>query len=154
MLCPMCAATVPVQRKECDACGVVLTEYAAVWYLPDLLYNEGVAALGGSRYAEAATLFAQVCGLRDDLDARRAWAHACSELGRHEEAVGILYDGLHKLDCPELEEQYARALLALRGEQKGPSPGGPQPVGTEPRGPVRPGAVRAKTSRSSRKRHR
>jgi hypothetical protein len=114
MICPVCATAVPVQERHCPACRVGLAEYAAVWYLPDQLFNEGVVHLRRGDAAAAATLFAQVCWFRpDDVAARRAWAHACSLLGRHEEAALLLGEAMDAAPSPDLEQQYAEALAAL-----------------------------------------
>ncbi|MDX5398109.1 MAG: hypothetical protein LPK92_00040 [Actinomycetes bacterium] len=110
----MCATAVPVQERDCPGCHTGLAEYAAVWYLPDQLFNEGVVHLRRGDAAAAATLFAQVCWFRpDDVAARRAWAHACSVLGRHEEAALLLGEVMERAPGPDVEEQYAEALAAL-----------------------------------------
>lgn len=153
MICPVCATTVPVQDRDCPACRVGLAEYAAIWYLPDQLFNEGVVQLRRGDATAAATLFAQVCWFRpDDVDARRAWAHACSMLGRHEEAVLILGDAMERAPNPDVEEQYAEALAAAHhGDAVAirPEPGAPERVK-----PVAKAQIRRKKSRSARKRHR
>lgn len=116
-MCPICASDVPVQQTQCNSCGTGLAEYAAVWYFPDQVFNDGVAALRNRRYSAAVSLFAQVCLLRDDdQEARFAWANACIALGRHDDAVEILASGLRLAQGPEAEEQYDRALLRLQHE--------------------------------------
>lgn len=156
MICPLCAASVGVQQTHCPSCGAGLTEYAAVWYLPDQLFNEGVAALRRNQYVEAANRFAQVCHFRahDDI-ARRAWAHACTRLGRYEEAATILLDVEEVAADPETDEQYALALAALEGPRAtggGPGSSGPSPRRTGAAAPR--GTRRQKTSRASRRRKR
>jgi hypothetical protein len=154
MFCPLCAAPVPVQQTDCLSCGSGLAEYAAVWYTPDQLFNEGIAAIHRGQYAEAATRFAQVCWFRaDDDTARRAWAHACTRLGRHEEALGILLDIRELAVRPEADEQYALVLAALEDGQAICQTTGREtspPQRAQP--PVDPGTRRKRTSRY-RKRH-
>lgn len=125
MICPVCATAVPVQERDCPSCRAGLAEYAAVWYLPDQLFNEGVVHLRRGDAAAAATLFAQVCWFRpDDVAARRAWAHACSVLGRHEEAALLLGEVMERAPGPDVEEQYAEALAALDAGGVAPEPAG------------------------------
>lgn len=81
MICPLCARVVPVQERDCPSCGAGLTQFAAVWYFPDLLFNEGVAALQAGQPELAASRFAQVCRLRpDDVPAREALAQVQQRL--------------------------------------------------------------------------
>lgn len=114
MICPMCAAEVPVHEAACRSCGAGLVEYATLWYLPDHLFNEGVTCLNRDHLADAATWFAQACGLRPhDVEARRAWAYACHLQGRNEEAATILLDAMDIAPSPDLDEQYAHVISAL-----------------------------------------
>ena len=117
MICPLCAADVPVQARDCPACRTCLSEYAEVWYYPDAVFNEGVTALGREHYETAASLFAEVCPWRpSDTQAHLARATACSALGRHEEAVGVLVDAQYN-GCGgrELDELCAREMAILDG---------------------------------------
>lgn len=147
MICPLCATTVPLQQRDCPACGVALAEYAAVWYLPDQLFNEGVVDLRRGDYGRAATHFARVCWFRaDDVAAHRAWAHACTQLGRHDEAAGILLDAMRLAPSPDLDEQYAEALAA--SDREGTAG---QVIKSKPAARAN---IRRKKSRSSRRRRR
>jgi len=157
MFCPLCAATVPLQQPDCPSCGCGLAEYAAVWYFPDQLFNEGVVALHRERYDEAVARFAHVCRLRPDDDgARRGWAYACSRLGRHEQAVGILLDIADVATRPEADEQYGLTMAALEA-QLAPSPVlGPDAPTPGPQEPLHRSTPRTAKRRSKcrRKRHR
>lgn len=156
MICPLCAARVGVQQTHCPSCGVGLIEYAAVWYLPDQLFNDGVTALRRDQYVEAAARFAQVCRLRaHDDTARRAWAHACTHLGRYDEAAGILLDIEQVAASPETDGQYALVLAALENQQASGPIKAAESVPQQGAGPVGPGGPRrGKKSRPARRRKR
>lgn len=145
MICPMCAVTVPVCDTDCPSCGARLGEYAAVWYLPDRWFNEGIVRLERDDPVGAASRFAQVCGLRpDDIEAKQAWALACRRSGRLEEAAGLLLDVLEARPSPETDQEYAE-VMALLTAPPAAAPTGPRTRVTSVR------VVRVKQSRAARR---
>jgi len=156
MNCPLCAQTVPMQQPDCPSCGAGLAEYAAVYYFPDQLFNDGVVALSRGQYALAATQFAAVCGLRsDDGAALQALGHALTHLGRQAEAPRALPDAVQPSPSLDWNEQHARPNMASGSERVvGPAvePEVPAPQQTPPT--VRWGRAHVKSSRASRRRAR
>jgi thioredoxin-like negative regulator of GroEL len=114
MICPLCAGSVGTEARACPACGADLSEYAAVHYHPDVLFNDALRRLGRGQSAVAAALLAAVTSWRpDDAEALGLWAEAALSRGEPAEAVRILLAAADIAPGPALDDRLAGALAAV-----------------------------------------
>ncbi|MDR3359818.1 MAG: hypothetical protein LBO20_04050, partial [Bifidobacteriaceae bacterium] len=123
MICPLCAASAPIEAAACPSCEVDLRDYAQLHYAADLAFNDALRRARRNQWAEAAALLAGACALRPgDVEALSLWAWAAGRRGDPGEAIRLLLDALEAGSTPELEERYAAAMAELEaGGGAGPA---------------------------------
>jgi len=117
VLCPICSANIAENETSCPKCRADLSIYLALFYSPDILFNEALKLIEAEQYRQAYDKLAAAFYMRPhDLEIMTAMAKCREICGDYVGAMEKIALAMVKSENPALKQEYGRLNSLLEAQ--------------------------------------